>query len=132
MAVVGSWGSTITFKVSDQQALVLQSFSRTVGADWATHTRVGAKDRSEFLRPKLQTVQFTMILDALLGVKPRSTLDAIARSAENGDAETLVIGGKAIGDNKWKIESVSETWETMLPGGELYRATASVTMSEYI
>ena len=52
--VVGNWGTDIVFRVSEKQMLTFQNLNRTIGAEWATHSRIGAKDQSEFLRPKLQ------------------------------------------------------------------------------
>lgn len=132
MATIGSWGTAITFKVSDSEAVVLSSMSRTVGAEYAEHSRIGDKSRSEFIRSKLQTISFSMILDAGLGAKPRDTMDAIAKECEKGTAEYFVLGGKRVGSNRWRIDSINETWETMLTKGELYRATVSVTMTEYL
>lgn len=130
--VVGNWGSEIVFRVSDKQTLTFQNLNRTVGAEWATHSRIGKKDQSEFLRPKLQKVTFTVKLDATLGVRPRATLDKLAELAERGTVNTLVIGGKRVGRNRWKIDDVSEAWDIVLTGGELMSATVNLTMQEYL
>ena len=130
--VIGNWGAAIVFRVSEKQTLTFQNLNRTVGADWATHSRIGLKDQSEFLRPKLQRITFSVKLDALLGVRPRATLDKLAELVERGTVNTLVVGGKRVGRYRWKIVDVSEAWDTVLTGGELMTATVSLTMEEYL
>lgn len=130
--VIGNWGADIVFRVSEKQMLTFQGLNRTVGAEWASHSRVGRKDQSEFLRPKLQKVTFSVKLDATLGVRPRATLDRLADFVERGTVNALVIGGKRVGRYPWKITDMSEAWNTVLTGGELVTATVSLTMEEYL
>lgn len=132
MATIGSWGSTLVFSTSDSRILTFSNFSRTVSSVWTSHSRIGKKDRTEFIRPDLQKVTFTMDLDATLGVSPRTMLDNLAAAVENGTVNTLVIGGKRVGSNPWKITSVSETWDYILQQGQLVRAKVNVTMEEYL
>ena len=130
--VIGNWGTAIVFRVSEKQTLTFQSLNRTVGAEWATHSRIGLKDQSEFLRPKLQKITFSVRLDATLGVRPRATLDHLAELVERGAVNTMVVGGKRVGRHRWKITDVSEAWDTVLTGGELVTATVNLTMEEYL
>ena len=130
--VIGNWGASIVFRVSEKQTLTFQNLNRTVGAEWATHSRIGLKDQSEFLRPKLQRITFSVKLDATLGVRPRATLDRLAELTERGTVNTLVVGGKRVGRYRWKIVDVSEAWDTVLTGGELVTATVNLTMEEYL
>lgn len=129
---IGNWGTEIVFRVSERQALTFQNLNRTVGSEWATHSRIGLKDQSEFLRPKLQQITFAMTIAATLGVKPRATLDKMADLAERGSVNTMVIGGLRVGRHRWKITDISEAWDTVLNGGELISATVNVTMQEYV
>lgn len=129
---IGNWGTEITFLVSENQTLTFQNFNRTVGSEWATHSRIGLKDQSEFLRSKLQKITFSMTVSASLGVKPRATLDRLAELVERGEINPLVIGGMRVGRNRWGITDISEAWNTVLSGGELFSATVNVTMQEYL
>lgn len=132
MATIGSWGNALIFSTSDNRILTFSDFSRTVSSAWATHSRIGKKDRSEFIRPELQKVTFEMVFDATLGVRPRAMLDNLAAAVESGTANTLVIGGKRVGINPLAIKSTSESWGIVLQHGELVRAKVSVTMEEYL
>lgn len=132
MASIGSWGTTLAFSTSDRRILTFNDFKRTVTGNWTNHSRVGLKDRSEFTRPGLQKVTFTMVLDATLGVRPRAMLDALAAAVERGTVAALVIGGKRVGSDLWKIIDTTEEWETVFTRGELVRAKVDVTMEEYL
>lgn len=129
---IGAWGTDLVFTTSDKRILTFNDLNRTVGSEWATHSRIGLKDQVEFLRPKLQKITFTMALDATLGVRPRATMDMIAAHVEKGSVFTMVVGCKRIGKYKWRITDVSEAWEVILNGGELVRAKINVTMEEYV
>lgn len=129
---IGSWGRDLVFSTSDRRILNFQKFTRSSGSEWAAHSRIGKKDQSEFLRPKLQKVTFTIKLDATLGVRPRSMLDLLILYTERGKVNVLVIGGKRVGAYYWRITDLSEAWETVLNRGELVSAKVNVTMQEYL
>ncbi len=129
---IGNWGTTLVFETSDSRILTPANLARSVSADWATHSRIGLKDQTEFLRPALQKITFDLTLDAMYGVRPRTMLDLIAACVENGTVQKLVIGGKQVGKNYWRITSTSETWQVMFNKGELVRAKVTVTMEEYL
>lgn len=129
---VGNWGSDIIFRVSERQALTFQKLTHTIGSEWATHSRIGLKDQSEFIRPKLEGISFTMKVDATLGVKPRAMLDRLRLLVERGEINSFVVGGKRVGRYRWKITDVSEEWNIVLNEGELFSADVSVTMQEYL
>ena len=129
---VGNWGKDIVFSVSDRKVQTFKDMTRTVGSQWATHSRIGRKDQAEYLRPTLQKITFTMELNALYGVNPRTMLNKLANLAERGTVNTLVIGGMRVGIYRWRITDISEEWETIYNGGELARAKVNVTMQEYL
>lgn len=132
MATIGSWGNALIFQTSDTRILTFNNFKRTVSSSWANHSRIGKKDRSEFVRADLQGVTFTMVFDATLGVRPRAMLDALASAVENGEVNTLVLGGKRVSGNRFKIKKTTEAWDVVLQQGQLVRAKVDVTMEEYL
>lgn len=129
---IGNWGTSIVFSVSDRKVQTFENMIRTVGSQWATHSRIGKKDQVEYLRPALQKITFDMELNAEYGVNPRAILDKLAALTEKGTVNTLVIGGKRVGNHRWRITDISEAWETIYNRGELARAKVSVTMQEYL
>ncbi len=129
---IGNWGFDVVFSVSDQRVFTPQNLSRSIGSEWANHSRIGLKDQVEYLRPSLQKITFDMTLDAMNGVRPRATLEMLEDHCERGLVYPLIIGGRRIGKNKWRLTAVSEAWEIVMNGGELVRAKVSVTMEEYL
>ena len=141
---IGNWGTDVVFSVSDQRVLTFSGrpprggrgwncdTHHTVGSSWAMHSRMGLKDQTEYLRPNLQKLTFTITLDCNYGVRPRAILDMLARHAERGDVYAFVVGGKRVGRYRWRITDLSEAWEVVYNRGELARAKVNVTMEEYI
>jgi len=129
---IGNFGRMIIFRTSDEKILTFNDFKQTVTGRWATHDRIQKKPISEFLGPDNRKINFSIMLDVSLGVRPRTILESIEKLIEEGTVETLVIGGKKIGANRWKITSMSETWDVIMNKGELAKASAALTFEEYV
>lgn len=128
---IGTLGTSIVFEVSDDKVFNFTDMSRTVTGNWASHAVSGAKPKSEFIGPALQAITLTIVLNATLGVRPRTVINMIAKMVEAGTAEYFVIGGTPVGKNPWKITSVSEAWNTIFNKGELMKATLGLSLEEY-
>jgi Phage protein U len=129
---IGNLGSSIIFETSDKKILTFNGFTKKVSGNWVNHNIIGKKALSEFTGPGLEQVSFTITLDARLGVRPRAMIEKIESMVLSGKVEKLVIGGKAVGKNKWKVLNISETWDLIYSGGELAKATISLTLEEYL
>ena len=129
---IGHFGKQIVFSTSDKKVLTPSQFTQKVSGEWSSQKRIAKKARKEFNGAGLRKLTFKIVLDATLGVKPRKTMEKIEKAVENGTAERMVVGGKAIGKNKFVITDISEAWDVVYNGGELARATLSVTMEEYL
>lgn len=132
MAEIGNLGRSIVFSTSDAKILTFTDLKQTVSGRWATHERIQKKAQSEFLGADLRSITFKITLSAMHGVKPRKTLEIMEAMVENGTVEALVIGGVKVGANRWKMTSISETWDTIMNKGELSQATVSITLEEYV
>lgn len=129
---IGNLGNELIFQVSDAQVFTFQKLTRKISARWAAHSLIGTKQKSEFQGADLQKITLKINLDANLGVAPRKMLEKIEVMIEEGVAEPLVIGNKAIGKNMWKILNSSEEWEQTLSGGELIKASVTLELEEYL
>ncbi len=129
---IGNFGKTITFVVSEKETLTFSEMNRSVAARWTTHPAIKKREKTEFLGPDLAKITMNVILDYSLGVKPRSIISKLEKAACSGTVENLVIGGKKIGVNKYRITDLSENWDTIIRNGGLYRATVTVTFEEYV
>ncbi len=128
---VGAFGNELVFRVSDKSVMTFKSMSRTVSGKWSSMDRIGQKPLPYFQGPDLQSINMEIVLDAALGVRPRSMLQKIEKMIESGQAETLIIGRRRVGGGRWVITKSSEAWDIVLQKGELFRATVRLTLQEY-
>lgn len=129
--MVGLLGG-LRFRVSRSQVLTFKNFKREVSATWNSIDRIGMKPLTEFGGADLQKISFDVTLDASLGVRPIKLIKIIDRMIEAGELNELVIGKKRVGKNKWAITKVTQSWDVILRGGELYKATMNLSLQEYV
>ncbi|MCM1307585.1 MAG: phage tail protein [Butyrivibrio sp.] len=128
---IGYFGD-IVFTTSDKKILSFSGFKLSAGGSWGEHKRNGGKSRWEFMGPDSQSVSFTVELDANYGVKPRKELEKLIEYTERGYVAPLVIGNRNIGSGKWRLIKVSSSWGHIMSGGELVKASVSLTLGEYV
>lgn len=126
---VGYFGDVI-FTTSDKKILSFHDFKLTASGSWGEHKRNGRKSEYEFLGPDSEGVSFVIELDANYGVNPRDEIEKLIKYAENGTINPLVIGGKKLG-NRWRTLKLSSSWNHVMSGGELIKASATLTLAEY-
>lgn len=132
MAQIGNLGKKIVFRVSDSYVLTLQNFTQRISGKWSKHDIMLGKPKYEFNGADLRRISFKVVLDVMLGIRPRDVMKTMENMVERGTAETLVIGGHQVGKNKWIMTELSEDWDVVYNGGELARATCTVTLEEYV
>jgi len=128
---IGSWGPYV-FQVSDDKIFVLRDITRTAGSNWSTHNTIKGKPKTQYQAPVLRGAAGTVTLRADHGVRPRTQLEELAKAAEGSRAYPLIIGGKPLSQNPMRLTGVSETWNTVYNGGELFSAEVSLTFQEYV
>lgn len=128
---IGNWGKVIKFEVTSMKSLTFHNFKRTVSGRWKSHPIVGRKPKGEFSGPDASGISMDITLSAEHGVKPRATIELLESATEGGIVDYLYIGGRRVGTGKLALESVSETWDEIWNNGELVKAKASLTFSEY-
>ena len=129
---IGHIGKTVVFETSDAKILNFKKMQRTVKGRWASHSRVGKKPKKQFLGPDADQLTFTITLNAEHGVKPRKTVENIEKLIRTGKPQTVVIGSKKVGSNKYAITEISENWDTILNRGEVVKITCDITLEEYL
>lgn len=129
--MIGVLGNVL-FRVSDSRVLTIRNMKQEISASWETMDRIGLKPLTEYSGPNLQAISFEITLDASLGVKPRMMLQMLERMAEGSEAYDLVLGRRLIGKNKWVITKCSAAYDVILRGGEIYKATVSLNLQEYV
>ncbi|WP_352416291.1 phage tail protein [Oscillibacter ruminantium] len=129
--MIGTFGKNLIFETSSQRVFTPEKMSHTAKGRWNNHTVVGAKPKKEFSGADLQGFSMSIKLRADYGVKPRQTIETIVKMVESGTAEFLIIGGRPVGSNRFVITDVSDEWDTVYRGGELFSASVSLTFEEY-
>ncbi|USG68381.1 phage tail protein [Brevibacillus ruminantium] len=109
-----------------------QDFSRSASSRWATHGLLGRKPLSEFLGPELDEISFRMRFDVQQGMNPKQEMDRLLEMCRSGVAETLIIGGIALGMDQWIVKSVKQGWTLVDGAGRLLVGEADVTLEEYM
>ena len=128
---IGTLGPVL-FEQNGYRTMTPRSLNREVTSRAVSHEAIGGKPRTEFLGPGLQTISLEILLRADRGVRPRAMLDQLAQMVETGEVHRLVLGGKPIGQNRVRVTGTSEAWNTVYCGGELFSATVTINLEEYV
>lgn len=129
--MIGALGDII-FKVSIKDVNTFQDLTRSSGGRWATHEVHMQKPKSEFLGPDLDTVNFTMQFDIMLGRSPRKDMEKLMQYTRTGEELLLVIGGDAMGYYRWVVESVEQEYTKVDNHGNVLKGKADVKLKEYV
>lgn len=130
--MIGFFGKDIVFEVTDKRIMSIMNLSRTIQSRYAEHALLQNKPVSEFIGPNLDTVSFTVKLDAVYGINPHEQFVKWIYLAREGHAETFSIGGKAMGVDKWTVTNVTENWDLIWNQGELVKGSIDVELKEYV
>jgi hypothetical protein len=128
---IGSWGNDLVFKVSSKQVITFKSIQRTVSNRWSEHTALYGKPAREFQGADLETLKMTVTLFAFLGTDIPRILKNLENCVNTGKANYLTLGGRKIGDGKYTLDEVSETFEYVTNMGKLIECDVSLTFKEY-
>lgn len=129
---IGHFGTSIVFTIKKDEVFTFSNLKREVSGRWAIHPSINKREKTEFIGPGLASNTMTITLDASLGVKPQKVIKEIEKAVHKGTAEYLIIGGKKISTNKYRITGMSEEWDVILNDGALYKATLNLTFEEYV
>lgn len=132
---IGSFaGLTFRVKMKKDGTLNLMTpsdMSQEISASWAEHKVIGNKiPKTEFLGPNCRSFSMTIVVNRLWGHSPLSVINKLAKFCEKGKVGVLKIGSHKIG-TKWKIDSISQTWDAVYHEGQLVKATLNLTLSQY-
>ncbi|OMC93724.1 hypothetical protein BJP46_31175 [Paenibacillus odorifer] len=131
MSKIGSLGPVV-FVVSEGAIRTIDEFRRDTSGRWAQHDIIGKKPKKEWLGPGIDSVSFSVQLDARLGLNPRKELDRLTELERAGKALPLIIGRKGVGTGLWVITDMSQAWESMDNIGNVLASTVNITLEEYV
>jgi len=130
MAKIGNWGGRIKFQTSDKKILTFNNFKRKITAKTSKHEMINGRPKLEFHGADLQTFTFTVEVNALLGVKPKTVEKKLLGAIRTGTVAPLVIGGRLI-CSRAMLTSMSAAYNEVLKKGEVLSMSLDLTMTEY-
>lgn len=130
MAVIGTLGD-IVFSVSRGQVKTFDGMKWDSSVQYATHNRHLKDPLLEYTGTDLDTISFTMVFSAFLGVNPIAEITKLLNAERSGQIMRLVIGSKAYGKYKWVITKTSKDLERFDNKGNLIIAKVSVSLKAY-
>ncbi|MFU1797384.1 phage tail protein [Paenibacillus azoreducens] len=128
--MIGSFGQ-VNFLVSSWKIRTFDDFRRSASPRWVTHDIIGKKPVSQFIGPGLDQISFSIRFDVRYYMRPKIELDRLTKMERSGEVAKLIIGGDALGVNKWYITSLEQEWQKVDNEGNLLVAQASITLQEY-
>lgn len=128
--IVGSFGDCV-FEVSQSTVKTLDNVTWNSEAKYAEIDRYLKDDLIEFQGCSLETITFTVQLNAIFGYDPLQEYVKFLKAMREGKAQRFVIGYKAYGKNKWVIEKLGAKLERFNQQGRLLYLTFDVTLKEY-
>lgn len=130
MAVIGTLGE-IVFSVSRNQVKTFDGLKWESSAKYATHDRHLKDVLLEYTGTDADSISFTMLFSASLGVNPMEEIIKLLDAERTGKVMRLVIGSKAYGKNKWVITKTSKDLEKFDNQGNLLVAKVSISLKAY-
>ena len=128
---IGSLGE-IVFEVTDKRVFTFDDLKRDSKMRYTAHEVIGRKPVTEFIGPDLEQISFKIYLSAAIGINPEREMKRIRDKRDAGEALTLILGDKVIGDNKWVIESIGESYLVVDQQGRIWTLSAEITLKEYV
>lgn len=129
--MIGQLGD-ISFSVSSERVMTFDDLTRQGSARFASHSRQGGKELSEFLGPSLSAISMKIRLSAAAGVNPKEELTRLREIMNTGEAVLFVLDGEPQGDAYWNITALSEAHKIIDNEGRTISAEVSVSLKEYL
>ena len=129
--MVGSLGDVV-FEVSSEVVRTFKDFQMQHGANYIEHSIINRKGLLEFTGLKASSANFSVHLDAGLGVNPVKELEQLHNILKNHEAVPLIFDNEIQGDGLWVLESLDENFEVMDNHGTPIIIETSLKLREYI
>ena len=107
------------------------NYGRESSARWAEHNLLLRKPVSQFGGPGLEKLSFDIILDSDHGIGPEQQLKKLRKMRDTGAVFPLVIGGRPVTQNYWRLDSLKEGNCYWTPTGQLQQCIVSLQLTEY-
>ena len=127
---IGYMGSVV-FVVSSHYMITTSQVQRQDSGRWTEHDLIHKKPVSQFKGPGLGKISFKLQLRADHNVSPSSQLRILRQMCDSGAVFPLVIGGRPVSQNYWRLDALSQDENFYSPTGKLIQTNVSVSLTEY-
>ncbi|MGE7794983.1 phage tail protein [Lysinibacillus fusiformis] len=130
MAKIGSFADVV-FEVSTKRVLTFDDFERTNSPRWQEHTILGQKPILEFEGPAADTISFTILLKAELGINPGKQLSRLRNFSHSGRKGLFIRGNVPISTNYFVITNIHEKHRNIDKQGNVLSIEVDLDIKEY-
>lgn len=125
--MIGTFGH-IVFETSTDRVFTFAGLTRKGSAAFAEHPVLDDKAVLQHVGSGLDTVDFSIRLDAAWGVNPVVDIEKLREIMVAGDEQTLIIGGNVLGE--FVLVDLEETWDRVDNRGTVLVAGVSLSLKE--
>ena len=132
-----AWGGIGSFAglvltVSSWRVVTPDNINGSTSSNWAAHSVIGGKEKSEYVGPGLKEYQFELLLNSQFGVNPRKVLNALQELCEAGAVDYFIINNRPLSRYPFKFEKMSDTWDVVHRFWGLKSCKVTLTLKEYV
>lgn len=123
----------LQFTTHDKCIQAPQNIEREASGRWETYyPNDGSRPRRVFRGAEVGKFTFDMHLHQSYNEERIiDILDNIVQWVNTGYAQSLIIGNKPFGFNKWIIKKATQKYTGITPQGDIYYAVITLTLEEY-
>lgn len=121
----------IVFVTSADYMLTPKNYERQSAGRWSEHDLLMRKPVSQFGGAGLEKLSFSIILDLFHGISPDKQLKKLRKMRDTGAVFPLIIGGKPVTQNYWRLDSLKEGNIYWTPLGNIQCCEVQVELTEY-
>lgn len=127
---IGYMGDVV-FVCASYYFITPAELKRSSEARWETHDLLLRKPVSQFKGVGLESLSFKLYLRKDHNIDIQDTMRTLRAMRDTGKVFPLIIGGRPVSQNYWRLNSISEEEMYFDPLGKLIQMSASVQLTEY-
>ena len=129
--MIGNLGG-VEFQVSEDSIYTFRDLAFSRQANFTEHKIINSKGLLEFTGLNASLCSLKIVLDASHGINPAQELKALRDMLDSHEAVAFILGGDVQGSGLWVIESMNENLELVTNLGEIFRASVTLSLKEYL
>lgn len=120
------------FQVSSKKVYTFDDFERSGTLETEAQETIGKRPATFIKFMGLETMSFSIKLDASLGVNVQQEYNWWINTRNSGKPQTFSIGGIPVTKNKWLLKSVAESDTIIDSRGKIKQTVLKLTFEEFV